>query len=225
MKKISIDFVSPKSQESEIYKFLTGKLSSEICSFDGFVNDNGLPQGSCAIGLGKTKNGFLMFNLSFNDGKLNGYGSLLELADDDTSNEIAGYNFLTENYGEIYFPNGNVYEGEIVGARQEGKGKITEPNGDFSIGFYQNGKRHGLMLHYDKDSNLVYKSVYYDGQLIISSDDDNEILSSLKKYDFNYSEVLNSLTKLKKQNKEDNLKNIKNGLKNIEKNMIGQKKF
>lgn len=226
MKKISLDFVSKKSKETEIYKFLNEKFDCEIGSFDGFVNDAGMPQGACMVGIGFTDKGILMMSLNFVDSKIVGSASLVEIEfDSEITHNLATYNFVTENYGEILYTNGNTYEGEMKFLRQNGKGKMTEENGDFSIGFYEDGKKHGLILNYDHNGNLIYKSVYYDNDCFISSDNDEEILQCLNKLGFNYSDVLNSLTKLNtKLTAKENLKHIKNGLMNIDKHMIGQKK-
>lgn len=226
MKKIKIEFNTPKSKKSDLYKLLSEKISDEVLTFYGYLDQNNVPQGECAMALVDDYGQNLVFQANFSNGNLIGSGLLSQYDEETNSLEFElRFNFMSETFGEIKYSDGTVYIGNLFKTYPDGKGKTIEKSGDINIGFFKEGVPHGLFLHYDKNNELVYKSVYLDGDCIVSSDKDEEILKALSDCGFNYKNLLKSYAKKISKTKEDkfSVSNIKKGLDKIEKNIIGQK--
>ena len=65
-------------------------------------------------------------------------------------------------FGRIFFPNENIYEGEIKNSSFNGKGKLTFNNGDIYIGDFIDGERTGKGKYIFKDGTI------YEGELLNS---------------------------------------------------------
>ncbi len=225
MKKVSIDFNTPKSKESSLYKLLQNKISDEILGFSGFVDEKDRPQGECKIGFVDEEGIYQILCANFFEGNLIGSAILTEQND-----EAKGYiksvefNFMSDPYGEIFFNDGAHYIGGLHKTFPDGRGKLTEANGDYQIGFYKDGMMHGLVIDYDKNNNIAYKSVYLEGECIISSENDEEILKALEDCGFNYKNFLKIHGK-NNEEKQDNFKleKVKEGINKIEENIVGQR--
>ena len=224
MKKINIEFNTPKSQKTKLYKFLDDKIGQEIFAFDGYVTDEGLPHGECSIGFVNATDDPAVISMNFFEGKIVGAATIYFADEDGKETPKVLFNFISENYANIDFLNGKSYMGQVYQTYPHGLGMIKEANGDFTIGYFENGECHGLFLNYDKNNNLVYKSVYYHNECIISSDNDQEIVDALKDCEFDLKQMWECLKTEKKTNATIEVDDIKKGLNNIEKNIIGQKK-
>lgn len=230
MKKINIEFKTPKSQKSKLYNTLKSKFGNDIWSFSGYVDENENPQGECYVDFIDIFGEYSEILANFYQGNLSGSAVLqlhLDNDEENTSNETKAekihFNFITDKYGEINYQDGTKYFGEISQIYPNGCGRVIEDNGDFSIGFFNQGALHGLLLSYDKNSNLVYKSVYYNGECIISSDNDDEIIKALNDCGFNYVAFVKQLSNKNITKNQINSENLVDAINEIEKNIIGQK--
>ena len=62
----------------------------------------------------------------------------------------------------MYYSNGNIkYEGDWINHKREGNGKYIYKNGNYYIGGFKDGQRHGKGIIYDKNGNIKY-----DGEFI-----------------------------------------------------------
>ena len=68
-----------------------------------------------------------------------------------------------------YFPNGDVYEGNVKDEKMHGNGKITFANGDQYIGMFENDKPHGKGKYIEKKGNNQYDVQYDNGTPISKS--------------------------------------------------------
>jgi len=224
MKKISIDFNTPKSQKTKLYKFLADKIGQEILAFDGYVTDEGLPHGECEIDFVNSFEDSGILFMNFYEGKIVGASEIRFVDEDGNETYNVFFNYISENYATIDFQNGKSYVGQVYRTYPDGLGMMKEKNDDFVIGYFKEGEYHGLFLHYDKNDNLVYKSVYYHNECIVSSDNDVEIIKALKDCEFDIKQMWECLKTDKKTNTSIEVNDIKKGLNEIEKNIIGQKK-
>ncbi|MGN1207998.1 MAG: AAA family ATPase, partial [Christensenellales bacterium] len=224
MKKISIDFDDKQSKQTLLYKTLKRNFGDEICSFEGFVDDKLIPVGECTV-VTTNENGELeTFIANFADAKMVGTCTLSEYDEEEEKyTPVVFFNFISENYGEIRFLDDSVYVGGLLYTYQHGKGKFTNADGSFNIGFYKQGEKHGLFLNYDKNSRLINKSVFVDGELVLTSTNDEEIVKALKKSDFENSTIVKQFSEVKEEEIVLSAEQIKKGLAKIEKNIIGQK--
>jgi len=65
-------------------------------------------------------------------------------------------------FGRIFFPNGNIYEGDIKDSSFDGKGKLIYNNGDIYIGDFLDGERMG------KGKYIFNDGTTYEGELLNS---------------------------------------------------------
>jgi hypothetical protein len=65
-------------------------------------------------------------------------------------------------FGRIFFPNENIYEGDIKDSSFNGKGKLIYNNGDIYIGDFLEGERTG------KGKYIFYDGTIYEGELLNS---------------------------------------------------------
>ena len=54
-------------------------------------------------------------------------------------------------------------EGELINDEFEGKWKFIEENGDYYLGEFKNGKKHGKAIDYPKDGDIIYEGDFIDG--------------------------------------------------------------
>lgn len=228
MEKLKLEFKDEKSKNTKLYKVLKYNFGDEILSFEGFVTEKSLPVGECIVTTKNNHDEVETFASNFVKGKLFGTCILSEYDEETKSfNPVIFINFLSHDYAEISFRDSSTYIGDMLYTYQHGKGKFTNPDGSFTIGFYKHGLKHGLMLNYDKDGHLVNKSVYADGDHVVTSKDDEKIVKALKDKRFENNTIVSQFDQLEEdmltKKATLNVAEIKKGLSEIEKKIIGQK--
>ncbi len=62
----------------------------------------------------------------------------------------------------VTYPNGDMYEGMLMGQLRDGEGMYTTPKGDVYVGGYKMGRRHGKGVYTMKDGTR-YEGDFRDG--------------------------------------------------------------
>lgn len=151
-----------------------------------------------------TDDGKLLFDGSF----VNGYREKGTLYYDNGDMYIGPFDHNEPNgTGKIVYKNKDVYEGDVLQGKREGKGTYTTPKGDKIVGEYQNDKLNGTVNRYDKQGILISVSEFVNDvmirQLYISSDTGNTPFpglsstgqsSALKAENDRHAKVLQQLT-------------------------------
>ena len=66
---------------------------------------------------------------------------------------------------KIYYENGNLrYEGGLINGNFEGNGKYIYEDGEYYIGQWKNGLKHGKGILYNKNGNIIYEGDYVNGK-------------------------------------------------------------
>ena len=69
--------------------------------------------------------------------------------------------------GIIYYKNGNIkYEGDFINDKYEGNGKYIYENGEYYIGEFKNGLKHGKGIEYYKNGNIKYDGYFINGKRV-----------------------------------------------------------
>jgi hypothetical protein len=89
--------------------------------------------------------------------------------------ETNGYSRNKCSFGDCFssfsryqYENGDVYEGAVKKGFPNVYGSYLNPNGNFYIGDYSNGRKHGYGIFYSSETSKYYKT-YFENDVLISS--------------------------------------------------------
>ena len=165
---LKLESKEKKNQKSDEYKLktnclITTNINNEQCLYKGELNMNGKFNGYGELYF---KNG-KKYEGKFEDGKLNGYGRLIDLFGIICYEGIFKDNILLDGKGKIIKieKNGDktIYEGDIKNMKKEGSG--IEKNKEFTyLGNFSDDLKHGKgkIIYKDGDS---YEGDFLNGQL------------------------------------------------------------
>ena len=134
-------------------KYINGKyIYDDGKYYIGEVKNN-LPNGK---GIKYYKNGNIMYEGNFNNGKFNGNGKIIL----ESGKYYIGQfkNGLPNGKGTLYYSNGNImYEGDVVNNKPEGNGKFICEDGEYYIGQFKNELPNGKGTLYYSNGKIKYE--------------------------------------------------------------------
>jgi hypothetical protein len=79
---------------------------------------------------------------------------------------------------KYYSNSGDIYDGDWLMGKRNGKGVCYFSNGQKFEGEFKNGKRHGNGIEYDSEGNILFDGEWIDNEPN-ESDNKNEIVSKI----------------------------------------------
>lgn len=221
MKKIDIYFDDEQNNEEEeiILENLVSLFKLDyynVVRFTGYVDDSLNFNSECTVWLKAVDDSEFGDIITFNAH----HGKLIGKCTFDLTNSLNQkifYNFIDDDYAEIYYPNGNIYQGKVENFKKKGFGKLIFSKDFYCEGYFIDNKNmHGVVRYYNKNNKLIDIKVFKNGICLANSLDENIINqvvleNNLDNYDFS-----------KKLNKKKSIFELKKAIKKIETSIVGQ---
>lgn len=143
------------------------------------------------------------------DNKIEGYGILIQSNGKIYVGEFK--NFKMNGYGEFTWTNGNKYFGFYHNDKRDGFGiYYWQKNKKFYVGFFKDGKQHGLSKYIINDKIFYYQ--WDNGKKIFEFSNIDQLIQQMDPSEFKFQKYLKmQINELKKFMENDN-ENIKNFL-------------
>lgn len=130
-----------KEEKSILFKFLVKLTGGNVKSFEGNVSKDGLPIGMCTVFMNNGKKQTDINKIDFNiNNEYSLEGPAIVTFNDK---ECVSYNFISNNFGNIDYPTGASYIGDIDKFRRHGQGSYTTRTGLLIEGTFENNKAIG----------------------------------------------------------------------------------
>lgn len=140
-----------KEEKSILFKFLVKLTGGNVKSFEGNLSKDSLPIGLCTVCMNNSKKQTDINKIDFNiNNEYSLEGPAIVTFNDK---ECVSYNFISNNFGDIDYPTGASYIGDIDKFRRHGQGSYTTKSGLMIEGTFKDNKAEGKV-------NLVFS----DGQ-------------------------------------------------------------
>jgi len=149
---INFDENNNINNNKKLFEFILDKFGIENpISFEGSLNNDGLPIGICNILYKNKKFKSIKFTCN-NNSELEGPGYIVS----NKGNSI-NFMFYKDNYAKIDYPSGSSYNGEVSQLKKDGYGIYTTNEGSTFEGTFYNDKFNGeyKATFLDKTTSVV----------------------------------------------------------------------